>query len=105
LTWDKYFSNEVVEAFESETGIPVEFVTFTNLDEMDALLRSRPTDFDLLIASGGVVADLIDLELVQPINREKIEGFTNLETRFLGLGFDPTNRFSVPYMWGTTLIA
>jgi len=105
LTWDEYFFHGIVDEFEKEFGIPVEFVTFSNLDEMEGLLRSRPADFDLLVASGGVVADLIELEFVQPIQREKIPLFNNLDEQFLGLKFDPENRFSVPYMWGTTLIA
>lgn len=105
LTWDEYFSPDIVEDFQKETGIPVEFVTFTNLDEMDALLRSRPADFDLLIASGGVVADLIELGFAQPIDHGKIEGIDNIDARFLDLHFDPKNQYSFPYMWGTTLIA
>ncbi len=105
LTWDEYFSEEVVAAFEAEHGIPVEFVTFANLDEMDGLLRSRPADFDLLVASGGTVADLIELGFLQPIDRERLPGFGNLDERFLGLHFDPGNDYSIPYMWGTTLIA
>lgn len=105
LTWDEYFSPAVVEQFEKEHGIPVEFVTFSNLEEMQALLRSRPADFDLLVASGGTVADLIELQLVQPLQRERIPLEKNLDSRFLGLSFDPTNQYSIPYMWGTTLIA
>ena len=105
LTWDEYFSEGLVAGFEKKHGIPVEFVTFSNLDEMEALLRSRPTDFDLLVASGGVIADLIELEMLQPVRRDLIQGFGNLDEKFLGLKFDPENRFSVPYMWGTTLIA
>jgi len=105
LTWDEYFSAEAVAGFEKECGVPVEFVTFTNLQEMEALLRSRPADFDLLVASGGTVANLIELEFVQPIQRERIPLLKNLDSRFLGLSFDPENRYSLPYMWGTTLIA
>lgn len=105
LTWDEYFSPEVVANFEKEHGIDVEFVTFSNLDEMDGLLRSRPSDFDLLVASGGVVADLVELQLLQPVSRDMIPLFGNLDDQFLGLKFDPGNQYSVPYMWGTTMIA
>lgn len=105
LTWDEYFAPEVVAGFQEETGTLVEFVTFENLDEMDALLRSRPGDFDLLVASGGVVADLIELKMLQPVRHAEIQGFEHLDDRFLGLDFDRHNTYSVPYMWGTTLIA
>ena len=51
------------------------------------------------------MADLIDLQLLQPIKRELIPYFLNLDSKYLNLKIDPLNRYSVPYMWGTTLIA
>ncbi len=104
LTWDEYFSKEVVSGFERESGIPVEFVTFENLDEMEGLLRSRPSDFDLIVVDGGTLGNLVELRLLQPIDRASIPGFGNVDARFLGTKFDPDNAYSVPYMWGTTLV-
>lgn len=105
LTWDEYFSQEVVDAFAAEHDVAVKFETFNNLDEMEALLRSRPSDFDLILTSSGKAADLISLELVQPVQKELLPLFGNLDERFMGLSGDPENEYSVPYMWGPTLIA
>ncbi len=105
LTWDEYFSLEVVGEFEREHGIEVRFETFNNLDEMEALLRSRPSDFDLILTSSGKMADLISLQFVRPIQKDLIPLFGNLDRRFLGLSGDPGNDYSIPYMWGPTLIA
>jgi len=105
LTYDEYFSEELILAFEKEKGIKVDFITFENLDEMEALLRSRPSEFDLVIADGGTLADLIELQLLQAIDRSRIPNFSNLDSRFLDLAFDRGNQYSVPYMWGTTLVA
>ena len=105
LTYDEYFSEEVIAAFESESGVDVEFTTFANLDEMEALLRSRPAEFDLVITDGGTLADLIELQLIQAIDLSRIPNFSNVDARFRDLAFDRGNEYSVPYMWGTTLIA
>ncbi len=105
LTWEEYFSPEVIRDFESETGIEVEFVYFENLEEMRGLLQSRPGAFDVLVSDGGGLADLIELQLLKPIQRELIPNFSNMDSRYLDLRLDPQNAFSVPYMWGTTLIA
>lgn len=105
LTWDEYFSLDQIKAFESEYGAQVNFVHFTNVDEMEELMRSRPSDFDLVLTTNGKVADLIATQLIQPIQKEQIPLAANLDGRFLNLGSDPENRFSVPYMWGPTLIA
>ncbi len=104
LTWEEYFNPEVVAQFEEETGIRVVFEYFENLDEMQSLLESRPDGFDLIVADGGSVADLIDLQLLKAIDPEKLPNLANLDQRYLDLKFDPGNRYSVPYMWGSTLI-
>lgn len=59
LTWEEYFSPEVIRDFESETGIEVEFVYFENLEEMRAcfsrgrgpLMSSFPMEEAWLISS------------------------------------------------------
>lgn len=105
LTWEEYFSLDQIRAFENEHGIKVRFEYFDNLDEMEALLRSRPSEFDLVLTSGTKLADLISLKLVQPIRKDLIPLFRNLDSRFLGLDDDPLNDYSLPYTWGPTLVA
>ncbi len=105
LTWVDYFSDEVIEAFEKESGIDVKFEYFDNLDQMEALLRSRPSDFDLVLTSGGKMADLISLQLVRPLQKNLLPLFGNLDRRFLDPDSDPGNKYSVPYTWGPTLVA
>ena len=53
LTWAEYFSPKVIEEFETETGIAVEFVYFENLEEMKGILQSRPRAFDVVVSDGG----------------------------------------------------
>lgn len=105
LTWEDYFSPAVIEGFEKEFGVEVRFESFDNLDEMEALLRSRPSDFDLVLTSGIKIPDLVSLQLIQPLKKESLPHFGNMDERFLDLAGDPKNQFSVPYMWGPTLIA
>jgi len=105
LTWEDYFSPSVIEAFESEFGVEINFENFDNLDEMEALLRSRPGEFDLILTSGIKIPDLVSLQLVQPLRKDLLPNFNNNDSRLLGLGGDPQNEFSMPYMWGPTLIA
>lgn len=105
LTWEEYFSPDVVAEFEQETGIKVEFVYFENLEEMRSLLQSRPGGIDVLVCDGAGLADLIELQLLQRVQPDFITNFANLDSMYLNLMSDPGNEFSVPYMWGTTLIA
>lgn len=105
LSWEDYFSPEVISQFENEFKMEVEFVFFSNVEEMKARLQSGPDAHDLVIADGGTIGSLIELQMLQSVRREEIPHFANLDPRYLNQAFDPGNRFSIPYMWGTTLIA
>lgn len=105
LTWEEYFCPEAIERFEAETGIKVRFEYFDNLQEMKGLIVSEPDRFDLVVADGSTLADLIELQALKEIDRAKLGNFDNLDPRYLDLNFDPGNRFTIPYLWGTTVVA
>ncbi len=105
LTWEEYFAPEVIEQFEKETGILVQFEHYESTLEMKALVQSSPDAYDLVVTDGGSVMELRQLQLVGELNKAKIPHFENLDSRYLDLDFDPGNKHSVPYMWGTTLLA
>ena len=45
--------------------------------------------------------DLIEQDLLHELNKDNIPNLANIDERFLDLSFDPENRYSVPYFWGT----
>ncbi len=51
------------------------------------------------------IAELIQTKQLARIDRERISNFKHLDARYLDQSFDPGNQFTVPYVWGTTLIA
>lgn len=53
-----------------------------------------PTDY--------VVPNMVELGLLQPLNKNLIPNLRNLDQNFVGLPFDPENTYTVPYQWGTT---
>ena len=42
-----------------------------------------------------------DEDLLVPLDYSKIEGIENIGPEFLNQSFDPGNKFSIPYFWGT----
>ncbi|HCH61089.1 ABC transporter substrate-binding protein, partial [Leuconostoc lactis] len=40
--------------------------------------------------------------LLAPLDHQKIRGLENLDPMLLNHAFDPNNRYSLPYFWGTT---
>ncbi len=104
-TWSEYFDPDVLALFEEKTGIRVEYLTFSDFDEMEAQLRSRPGYYDVVVTDDSAIQALWELHLIQKFDRDQLPNLANIHPDYLGLYFDPENAFSVPYMWGTTLVA
>lgn len=105
FNWEDYFAPDTLNNFQREFGIRVTLDTFRNEEEMLAAMQSQPGRFDVAIASGSMVATLRQLELLGTLDMERIANFVNIMQQFRGLPFDPMNRYSVPYLWGTTGLA
>ena len=100
--WSSYMPQDVLDDFTKQTGITVHYDLYDSNEPVLEKLQSGVADYDLVVPSDYMVRILIHLKLLQPLARERLEGFGNLDPRFLNKGFDPANRYSLPYVWGTT---
>lgn len=104
-SWDDYCAPEVLDRFEQETGVKVDLQIFSDAEQVEARLRSDPGTVDVIVVDSFNLAKLIKLRLLQALDKEKLPNFCNMDPQFLDLSSDPGNEYSVPYQWGTTLIA
>jgi spermidine/putrescine-binding protein len=100
--WSDYLSDEIIQSFTKKTGVKVQYDTYDSNEALLEKLQSGVSDYDLVVPSDYMVKILISEKLVQPLDRKKIKNFPNLDPRFLNKKFDPENKYSVPYFWGTT---
>jgi spermidine/putrescine-binding protein len=100
--WTNYLPAEVVADFTRRSGIQVGVDTYSSNEALLDKLQSGVADYDLVVPSDYMVKILASQGLLRPLERSRLLHFANLDARFLGRGFDPANRFSVPYLWGTT---
>lgn len=103
--WEDYLAPETISAFEREYGIEVVVETYPDEKVLLADLLKSPEKYDLIVASNSLVENLIRLNLLAPLDLEALDNFRHLEDRFRGLHYDTKNRYSIPYLWGTTGIA
>ena len=104
--WTEYIPQEVYDLFEEETGIRVVESTFSSNEEMLAKLEAGGTSqYDLVIASNYVIADMIDQNMIQTIDKEKISNISNITDSVMGMKYDVNNDYSIPYMATMTVIA
>jgi spermidine/putrescine transport system substrate-binding protein len=103
--WSDYIAAETVPNFEKEFGVKVTYGTYESNDELVAKLQAGVSGYDLVVPSGYIVPILAAGDLISPVRRQYLTNWSNLSSIFLGLPFDPDNRFTVPWQWGTTGIA
>jgi spermidine/putrescine transport system substrate-binding protein len=99
--WGDYIDESVLEDFENQTGIQVNYETFATNEDMYIKVTQGGTRYDVIVPSDYMIARLIAEDMLEKIDVSKIPTYGNIGKRYLGLEFDPTNEYSVPYIWGT----
>jgi spermidine/putrescine-binding protein len=83
-------------------------VTIDDFESTEGLrlkLATPPSGYDVVFPSDEIVQVLIAAGQLEPLDHAKIPNLGNIDPRFRGLPYDPGNRCTVPYLWGTTGIA
>ena len=101
FSWSDYFTTEIIAEFERERNVQVVLDTYENNEALIAKLQTGVTGYDLVVPSDYAVEQLIGMGLLLAIDRNNLRNFTDLDPKFLGQYFDPTNAYSIPYLWGT----
>lgn len=103
LNWGDYMEEGVLEAFRSEyPNITFNYETMTSNEEMLVQLKNENSIYDICFPSDYTISKLVKLNLLAEIDKSKLPNLKNIDERFMNLSFDPENKYSVPYMWGTT---
>ncbi len=102
LIWSNYISPRVVREFEQQTGIAVNIQTYDSNEALLAKLQAGVVTYDLIVPSDYMVGILIREGLLQPLDLTRVPNLRHLDPSALGLSFDPTNTYSLPYTLGVT---
>lgn len=105
--WSEYMPQEILDGFKEETGISVNYTTFDSNEAMYAKLKllDDSSQYDLAIPSTYYVEKMAAEGLLQELDKSKLSNFSNLDTSFINKKVDPENKYSIPYMWGSTGLA
>lgn len=99
--WGDYIDPELLEKFEEESGYRVVYETFDSNEAMYTKVQQGGTSYDLVIPSEYMIDRMIQEDMLVELDHSRIEGLENIDSDFLDLPFDPENRYSIPYFWGT----
>src|SRR5690554_2578308 len=101
--WGEYIDPEVIEMFEDETGIRVEYNDFVTNEDMFPVVQTAAVKYDVVAPSDYMIQKMIEENLLQEINFDNIPNVKNIDPVHWESSqeFDPKNKYSVPYCWGT----
>ena len=106
LNWSSYIPQEVIDEFEDETGIKVNYGTYSSNEELLAKISSsKPGTYDVIFPSDYMVELMIKKDMLERIDISKIDNYKNINSLFLRQKFDKDNSYSLPFLAATTVIA
>ena len=100
-SWGEYIDESLITQFEEETGIRVNYQTAESNEALYSLIKMGGADFDVIVPSDYMIARLIDEDMLAELDYSHIPNFDLIADTYKNLSYDPENRYTVPYTWGT----
>lgn len=103
FNYGEYMDPEVVEQFTKETGIKINYEEALTPEEMYTKYKSGAIQYDLLCSTDYMIEKLIGEGELQEIDTAALENGKNIGEKYweLARAFDPENKYTIPYFWGT----
>lgn len=106
LNWSSYIPDEVIDAFEREYNIKVNYGTYSSNEELLAkITSSKKGTYDVIFPSDYMVELMISKGLIQKIDKNKISNYKNIDPIFLNQDYDYYNDYSLPFLTTVVVIA
>lgn len=103
--WAAYLPKDVIQEFEKQEKVRVQYDVFENLEALEAKLLAARSGYDVVFpAAWPTCALFIPPGAFSKIDLKKIPNARFLDPKVMAhLGaIDPQNEYMIPYLWGTT---
>src|SRR5262249_40230186 len=99
--WTTYVAEDTIGNFEKLCGVKVVYDTYESNDALLARVKDGNPGYDVAVPTDYEVANMISLVLLEPLDQSKIQNLTNVSDSLKSPWYDPGNKYSIPYQWGT----
>ncbi len=101
--WSDYIDPAALEDFTRETGIKVRYDVFDSNDTLETKLLAGRSGYDVVVPSANFLERQIKAGVFLALDKSKLPNLVNMwpEIERRLAAYDPGNRYSVNYMWGT----
>ena len=101
--WGEYLDEDVISQCEEETGITVVYDLFETNEEMYPVIEAGAVNYDVVCPSDYMIQKMRENDLLAELNFDNIPNIAQIDPAYMEMSqaFDPENKYSVPYCWGT----
>ena len=103
--WTDYIDPALLEKFTAETGIEVILDVYDSNETLLAKLQSGATGYDVIVPSDYMVAQMVELGMLENIGVNTFPNAGNIKDDFVDVYWDPGRSYSAPWLYGSTGIA
>jgi len=100
--WSDYIDDRTIPLFQALTNLRVNYDVYSSNEDLLARMKSGPTDYDIIVPTNNFIPTYLKLDLIEPLHQDLMPNLTNLDKEFVETDYDPGNRYTVPWQWGTT---
>ena len=100
-SWGEYIDESLIDEFEAATGITVNYSFAESNEVLYSQLQQGGVNYDVIVPSDYMISQLIEEDMLAELDYDKIPNFSLIGDQFKNLPYDPENKYTVPYAWGT----
>ncbi len=102
LSYGDYIGEGVIEEFEK--AYPQYKVVYDDTAETPEAMYQKLSSgvaYDVLVCSDYIIEKMINEDVLNEIDTSRLENYKYISEDLKGGLYDPENKYTVPYMWGT----
>ena len=104
-TWTRYIPQTVLQKFESETGIKINLMEYDTNEILYSKIKANPhIGYDVIFPSSYYVDRMRKQEMLLPLDKSALPNQRYINPLLMDKPYDRGNRYSIPYLWGTTAL-
>jgi putrescine transport system substrate-binding protein len=103
--WSEYFPASLIEKFQTETGIHVNYAVLDSPETAETILSVGHSNYDIVTMNASPeLAREIPKGFWKKLDQASIPNARNADPQIMQQlkSVDPGNQYAVPWMWGTT---
>ncbi len=107
LNWGDYIAEDIVLNFEEKYNVDVKVVTTDSNEQMYSSILNKTADYDLVVPSDYMIHQMMDDDLLYPIDKEKLENYQEdmfvpeLKELMQSTDCIEYSGYYIPYFWGS----